>query len=46
MRASKLALGLAAFWLITMASTFAYNLPTWCATPDVGSNHIVQPLCR
>jgi hypothetical protein len=25
---------------------FIESLPTWCSTPQVGSNHIVQPLCK
>ena len=39
---SALALGL----VVVMALLFAENLPRWCATPHVGGNHIVQPLCK
>lgn len=30
------------------ATTYLFmdNLPRWCKTPDVGINHVVQPLCK
>ncbi len=28
-----------------MGGTFMYNLPAWCASPNVGHNYLVQPLC-
>lgn len=28
-----------------MALLFYVNLPLWCATPEVGWNYIVEPLC-
>ena len=31
---------------IVMSAVFVNSLPTWCATPHVGSNAIVQPLCK
>lgn len=36
---------LIAYFIAVMVFLFKYNLPHWCATPEVGSNHIVQPLC-
>lgn len=39
-----LALGL---MLVVLFSGYLFqrNLPLWCATPLVGSNMVVQPLC-
>lgn len=42
----KFALGLAlTFWFVAMAALWNHNLPTWCATPEVGHNALVQPFC-
>lgn len=43
----KLALTLViAVYLAGASALFFHNLPRWCATPEVGGNHIVQPLCK
>ena len=34
------------FVVAVLGGTFAYNLPAWCATLDIGGNYIVQPLCQ
>ena len=37
---------LIAYVVATTGGVFVYNLPNWCANPDVGLNSIVQPLCK
>ena len=37
---------LLAYVLATTGGIFVYNLPNWCANPDVGANWLVQPICK
>ena len=38
-----IALGMSLMFVI---AAFEQSLPLWCATPEVGINYFVQPLCK
>lgn len=31
--------------VLELTVLWQHNLPNWCANPDVGGNHVVQPFC-
>ena len=44
---SRLFLGITLGMALMFAiASFEQSLPFWCATPEVGINYLVQPLCK
>lgn len=46
MKPLTLAITFVIYITVTMAYAFHQSLPHWCANPNVGGNHIVQPFCK